>query len=212
MTDPATRMQFMLALRNKGITDQNVLAALEQVPRHEFIEGHFRKHAYEDIALPIPCGQTISQPSVVCHMTQALLVNSRHKVLEIGTGSGYQAAVLSKLARRVYSIERYKSLAREATRRLHILQIPNVTVLGGDGTLGLPDLSPFDRIIVSAAVEDVPAILLDQLTENGIMVLPIGPANNIQTIIRVQKTAEGLEYTEFQDVRFVPLVEGVAED
>ncbi|MEM9716415.1 MAG: protein-L-isoaspartate(D-aspartate) O-methyltransferase [Pseudomonadota bacterium] len=212
MIDPSLRMQFMLTLRNKGLTDREVLSAIEQVPRHEFIEGHFQKHAYEDIALPIACGQTISQPSVVCHMTQALLVNKRHKVLEIGTGSGYQAAVLSKLARRVYSIERHKSLARDATRRLNGLQIPNVTVLGGDGTLGLPDQSPFDRIIVSAAAEDIPSILLDQLNDNGIMVLPVGPANNIQTILRVQKTADGLEYTEFQNVRFVPLVEGVAED
>ena len=212
MNDPATIMRFVLTLRNKGITDKELLAAMEVVPRHEFIEGSFRQHAYEDIALPIPCGQTTSQPSVVCHMTQALLVNNRHKVLEVGTGSGYQAAVLSKLARRVYTIERHKSLAREATARLSRLQVPNVTVLGGDGTLGLPDQSPFDRIIVSAACDDVPALLLDQLADNGIMVLPVGPATAIQTIIRVQKTAEGLDYTEFQSVRFVPLVEGVAED
>ncbi|MEM9210609.1 MAG: protein-L-isoaspartate(D-aspartate) O-methyltransferase [Pseudomonadota bacterium] len=212
MTDAATIMQFVLMLRNKGITDRQVLAAIEQVPRNAFIDGHFKKDAYSDMALPIPGGQTISQPSVICHMTQALNVSNRHKVLEVGTGSGYQAAVLSKMARRVYSIERNKSLAREATHRFNGLRISNVTVLGGDGTLGLPDQSPFDRIIISAAAEDPPALLLDQLAENGIMVLPVGPPNGLQTILRVQKTAAGLDYTEFEPVRFVPLVEGVTED
>ncbi|MEO1563966.1 MAG: protein-L-isoaspartate(D-aspartate) O-methyltransferase [Pseudomonadota bacterium] len=212
MTDPAVKMQYVLTLRNKGVTDREILSAAEEVPRHEFIEGHFQNRAYEDIALPIAGGQTTSQPSVICHMIQALLVNKRHKVLEIGTGSGYQSAILAKLARRVYSMERHKGLARAATHRFNRLGISNVTVLGGDGTLGLPEQSPFDRILISAAAEDVPALLLDQLAENGIMVLPVGPANNIQTVLRVQKTAETLEYTEFKSVRFVPLVEGVDED
>lgn len=212
MIDPAIKMQFVLSLRNKGITDRDLLATMEVVPRHEFIDGHFQDRAYDDIALPIPCGQTTSQPSVVCHMTQALEVGPRHKVLEVGTGSGYQAAILAKLARRVYTIERHKSLARQATERLNRIQVPNVTVLAGDGTLGLPDQAPFDRIIVSAACEDIPALLMQQLADDGVMVLPVGPSNSTQTILRVQKTAEGAEYTEFQDVRFVPLVEGVAED
>ena len=212
MIDAATKMQFVLTLRNKGVTDKELLSVMEVVPRHEFIDGHFQNRAYEDIALPIPCGQTTSQPSVVCYMTQALEVGPRSKVLEIGTGSGYQAAILAKLARRVYTIERHRSLAREATARLNRLQVSNVTVLGGDGAMGLPDQSPFDRIIVSAACEDVPPILYEQLAEDGIMVLPVGPTNGDQTILRVQKSAEGPEYTEFQTVRFVPLVEGVAED
>lgn len=209
--DSATRqMQFVFNLRAAGVTDKRTLAALESIPREEFMEGIFRERAYEDTALPIPCGQTISSPSIVALMTEALSVEPRNKVLEIGTGSGYQAAVLSKLARRVYSVERHKHLAKAASKKLEQLRIPNTVVLHADGTKGLPDQAPFDRILVTAAAEDVPSPLLAQLAIGGALVMPVGSAGQIQNLIKVIKSEEGLEYKELQDVRFVPLIEGLA--
>jgi len=209
--DSATRqMQFVFNLRAAGVTDKRTLAAMESVPREEFMEGIFRERAYEDTALPISCGQTISSPSIVALMTEALGVEPRDKVLEIGTGSGYQAAVLSKLARRIYSVERHKALARTASKKLEELGITNTVVLHADGTEGLPDQAPFDRILVTAAAEDVPSPLLAQLSLGGALVMPVGTAGQIQNLIKVIKSDDGLEYKELQDVRFVPLIEGLA--
>ncbi len=206
------QMQFILGLRSKGITDPRVLKAMEAIPREAFLEGTFQPRAYADTPLPIDCGQTISQPSVVAQMTQALEVTPRCKVLEIGTGSGYQAAILAKLTRRVYTIERHRPLARRAAKRLTSLDLGNVTVITGDGSLGLPAQSPFDRILLTAASEDPPALLLRQLRVGGIMVLPVGQSDTVQTLIKIEKTDKGLVYTELGEVRFVPLLEGIAED
>jgi len=211
MSVPAeTQMQFLYNLRAKGVTDAATLSAMEYVDRGLFVQGHFADRAYEDRALPIPCGQTISQPSVVGLMTQALEVTKRDKVLEIGTGSGYQAAILSHLARRVYTVERHRDLARMARLVIDDLGLVNVTVMTADGSLGLPDQAPFDRILVTAAPEDPPANLLDQLRVGGIMVLPVGQSDSVQSLIKARKTADGVEYSELCDVRFVPLVEGIA--
>ena len=209
---PEQMMQFMFALRSNGVSDKRVLEAMEKVPRHLFVQGHFQPRAYEDMALPIHSGQTISQPSVVGKMTQALDVGPRDKVLEVGTGSGYQAAVLAHLCRRVYSVERHRRLAREARYLLDNLSLVNVIVMTGDGTRGLPDQAPFDRILVTAAAEDPPAPLLEQLRVGGIMVLPVGQTDAVQHLIRVEKTETGLEYSELEAVRFVPLVEGVSQE
>ena len=211
MSVPAeTQMQFLYNLRAKGVTDAATLSAMEHVDRGLFVQGHFADRAYEDRALPIPCGQTISHPSVVGLMTQALEVTKRDKVLEIGTGSGYQAAILSHLARRVYTVERHRDLARMARLVIDDLGLVNVTVMTADGSLGLPDQAPFDRILVTAAPEDPPANLLDQLRVGGIMVLPVGQSDSVQSLIKARKTADGVEYSELCDVRFVPLVEGIA--
>ena len=206
------RMQFILKLRGKGISDSAVLAAMESTPRDVFLEGIFKARAYEDRPLPIGSGQTISQPSVVAKMTEALELNNRCKVLEVGTGSGYQAAILSKLARRVYTVERHRPLAQAARELFRELDYSNVTVVTGDGSLGLPEQAPFDRILLTAAAEDPPANLLAQLKPGGIMVLPVGQTDTVQAMIKVVKTDNGLEYTELGEVRFVPLLEGVATD
>lgn len=211
--DPAeSQMQFVFNLRSRGVTNADVLKAMERTPRAEFLEGIFQERAYEDTPLPISCGQTISQPTVVGLMTQALDVTRRCKVLEIGTGSGYQAAILSHLARRVYSIERHRALALRARELLRRMELGNITVVLGDGSMGLPEQAPFDRIMLTAAAEDPPRTLLDQLRVGGIMVLPVGQSDAVQKLIRVDKSETGYEYTDLGAVRFVPLVEGVAED
>ncbi|MBC6443662.1 MAG: protein-L-isoaspartate(D-aspartate) O-methyltransferase [Rhodobacteraceae bacterium] len=206
------KMRFMSGLRSNGVTDQRVLTAMEKVPRALFVQRTFRDCAYADMALPINSGQTISQPSIVGKMTSALNVGPRDKVLEVGTGSGYQAAVLAHLARRVYTIERHRRLARAARRVIDGLSLVNVIVMTGDGSRGLPDQAPFDRILLTAAAEDLPATLLAQLRVGGIMVLPVGQTDTVQRLLRVEKTKNGLEYRELESVRFVPLVEGVAQD
>jgi len=211
-TDAERKMQFLYALRSKGVTDNAVLGAMEAVDRGPFIRGLFAARAYEDMPLPIACGQTISQPSVVGLMTQALEVSARDKVLEIGTGSGYQAAILSKLARRVYTIDRHRRLVHEARAVFDALDLTNITAITADGSFGLPEQAPFDRIIVTAAAEDPPGPLLAQLKEGGIMVLPVGQSDAVQHLIRVRKTADGLEYDEMRAVRFVPLLEGLGKD
>ncbi|MGB3244970.1 MAG: protein-L-isoaspartate(D-aspartate) O-methyltransferase [Sulfitobacter sp.] len=210
--DAERKMQFLYALRSKGVTDARVLNAMEAIDRGPFIKGLFAERAYEDMPLPIACGQTISQPSVVGLMTQALEVSPRDKVLEIGTGSGYQAAILSKLARRVYTIDRHRRLVREAREIFDMLDLGNITAISADGSFGLPEQAPFDRIIVTAAAEDPPGPLLAQLKEGGIMVLPVGQSDAVQHLIRVRKTADGLEYDELRAVRFVPLLEGLGKD
>jgi protein-L-isoaspartate(D-aspartate) O-methyltransferase len=205
-------MQFLFALRSRGVTDSAVLTAMETIDRGAFVRGLFASRAYEDTPLPIACGQTISQPSVVGLMTQALEVSPRDKVLEVGTGSGYQAAILSQLARRVYTVDRHSRLVREARAVFDELGLTNITAFTADGSFGLPDQAPFDRIIVTAAAEDPPGPLLAQLKIGGIMVLPVGQSDTVQSLIRVRRTETGLEYDELRPVRFVPLVEGVARD
>ncbi|RFU13583.1 protein-L-isoaspartate(D-aspartate) O-methyltransferase [Rhodobacteraceae bacterium W635] len=210
--DAEQKMQFLFALRSKGVTDARALGAMEKVDRGMFVKGHFEARAYEDMPLPIASGQTISQPSVVGLMTQALNVQPRDKVLEVGTGSGYQAAILSHLARRVYTVDRHRRLTRECEKLFESLDLHNVTVITGDGSFGLAEQAPFDRIIVTAAAEDPPGPLLSQLKEGGIMVLPVGQSDAVQSLIKVTKTPDGLDYHELCPVRFVPLIEGVAQE
>lgn len=206
------KMRFLFALRSKGVTEARVLSAMEAVDRGHFVRGIFAERAYEDMPLPIACGQTISQPSVVGLMTQALAVGPRDTVLEIGTGSGYQAAVLSVLARRVYTVDRHRRLVREAMAVFAALGLPNIVAIAGDGSRGLPEQAPFDRIIVTAAAEDPPGPLLSQLKIGGIMVLPVGQSDTVQSLIRVTRLQSGFDYEELRPVRFVPLVEGMASD
>lgn len=213
MTPEAERkMRFLYEVRSKGVTDDATLAAIETFDRADFITGHFAGRAYDDTPLPISCGQTISQPAIVGLMTQALDVSKRDKVLEIGTGSGYQAAILSRLARRVYSLDRHRQLVDEANARFTSLGLTNITAKHGDGSRGWPEQAPFDRILVTAAAEDPPSPLLAQLKVGGIMVLPVGQSDAVQRLIKVTRTENGLDYEEFQEVRFVPLVEGLGEE
>jgi len=206
------KMQFLYALRSKGVTDTRVLNAMERVDRAAFVKGLFAERAYEDMPLPISCGQTISQPSIVGIMTQALNVQPRHKVLEIGTGSGYQAAILAQLARRVYTVDRYKRLVAEAQTIFTAQDITNITAFTADGSFGFPEHAPFDRILLTAAAEDPPGPLLAQLRVGGIMVLPAGQSDAVQSLIRVTRTEDGYDYEELRAVRFVPLLEGLGAD
>ena len=210
--DADIKMRFLFALRSKGVTDARVLTVMEQVDRASFLTGLFKDRAYDDMPLPIACGQTISQPSVVGLMTQALDLQPRHKVLEIGAGSGYQAAILAKLARRVYTVDRFKRLVTEAQNLFNAQNISNITALTADGSHGLPEQAPFDRILLTAAAEDPPSTLLAQLRIGGIMVLPVGQSDAVQSLIRVTKTQAGLDYEELRTVRFVPLLEGLGQD
>ncbi len=203
------RMRFIYTIRSRGVTDTRVLQAMEKIDRRAFVTGIFADRAYEDMPLPIACGQTISQPSVVALMTEALQVGPRDKVLEIGTGSGYQAAILSQLARRIYTLERHRTLAQAAQKLFDRLGLANITSMVTDGSHGLPDLAPFDRIIVTAAAEDPPGPLLAQLRIGGIMIVPVGQSDTVQTLIRVTRRDDGYEYEELRAVRFVPLVEGL---
>ncbi len=206
------KMRFLFALRSKGVTDKRVLAAMEKIDRGPFVRGLFAERAYEDTPLPIACGQTISQPSVVGLMTQALAVTPRDKVLEVGTGSGYQAAILSQLARRVYTVDRHRRLVREAAALFASLDLNNIIAMTSDGSFGLPDQAPFDRIIVTAAAEDPPGPLLAQLKIGGIMVLPVGRSDAVQSLIKVTRSENGFDYEELRPVRFVPLLEGLGKD
>ena len=213
MIDNATlKMQFLFSLRKAGVLDKQVLDAMERVDRKNFVNGVFSEKAYEDTPLPIACGQTISQPTVVGLMTQALQVTSRDKVLEVGTGSGYQAAILSLLARRVYTIERHSLLVNNATKVFQKLNISNITTILSDGGHGLEQQAPFDRIIVTAASDDPPAPLLSQLKIGGIMIIPVGQSDNMQKLIKIAKTDRGYEYQDLQAVRFVPLVAGTEKE
>ncbi len=211
-TDAERKMQFLFALRSKGVTDARVLTAMELIDRAQFVRGYFAGRAYEDMPLPIACGQTISQPSVVGLMSQALRVSPRDKVLEVGTGSGYQAAILSHLARRVYTVDRHRRLVVAAQAIFTRLDLTNITALTADGSHGLPDQAPFDRILVTAAAEDPPGPLLAQLKIGGIMVLPVGQSDAVQSLIRVTRSEDGFTYDELRPVRFVPLVEGLGKE
>jgi len=212
VSDAERKMQFLYQIRSHGVTDKAVLGAMERVDRGLFVQGLFSERAYDDTPLPISCGQTISQPSVVGLMTQALEITPRDKVLEIGTGSGYQAAILGQLARRVYTIDRFRRLTRTAEALFAQLDYTNVTVFTADGSHGLPDHAPFDKIMVTAAAEDPPGPLLAQLRIGGIMVVPVGQSDAVQSLIRVRRTEEGLRYDELRDVRFVPLLEGLGKE
>jgi protein-L-isoaspartate(D-aspartate) O-methyltransferase len=209
-------MEFLLSLRRRGIGDQAVLRAMDEVPRERFVEADFADSAYADHALPIACGQTISQPYVVAYMTEQLRLRPHHRVLEVGTGSGYQAAVLSRLAREVVSVERYRTLADKARERLQALGYNNVEVVIGDGFAGVLGKAPYDRIIVTAAAEHVPEALLAQLADDGVMVLPLGSQGTglggVQHIIRLNKSQTGLNRETLIAVRFVPLLPGQAQE
>ena len=205
-------MKFLLDMRRRGVMDAAVLRAMEEVPRDKFVMPAHARSAYSDRAMPIPCGQTISQPYVVAYMSEQLEVQPQHHVLEIGTGSGYQAAILSRLAAKVTSIERYRTLADAARIRLKALRYDNVDVIVGDGMAGVPDRAPFDRIIVTAAAEAIPQALLDQLAVGGIMILPLGPQDEHQTLVKLVRTEDGIARTALIDVRFVPLLPGQAQE
>ncbi|CAA7623739.1 protein-L-isoaspartate(D-aspartate) O-methyltransferase [Magnetospirillum sp. UT-4] len=211
MAAPEPRViRLLMELRRQGITDTRTLGAIERVPRELFVAEPFLDQAYENRALPIACGQTVSQPLVVAMMTQALEVTDRTKVLEIGTGSGYQAAVLAQVCRRVYTIERHKPLLQAAEERFRRLRIHNITAKLGDGSRGWPEQAPFERIMVTAAAHDIPPVLVEQLAIGGIMVLPVGEFD--QDLLKVTRTEAGIDIETLGGVRFVPLVEGVAEE
>ncbi len=210
MAEPdARKIRLLMHLRRAGISDAGVLRAMEKVPREMFIPEGWHDRAYEDSALPIECGQTISQPYIVALMTQALELDDRCKILEIGTGSGYQTAILARLARRVYTIERYRALLREAQARFAALKLTNIVAIAADGAKGWPEQAPFDRILVTAAAPGRPDALLDQLKPGGIMIAPVG-AGDPQMLIRYRRTEQGIEEEKLADVRFVPLVPGLA--
>jgi protein-L-isoaspartate(D-aspartate) O-methyltransferase len=209
---PPEKMMFQLTLRRRGISDQAVLRAMEEVPRDAFVAEADRADAYRDSALAIACGQTISQPFVVAYMTEQLKLQKRHRVLEIGTGSGYQAAILSRLATNVLSVERFKTLADTARARLEKLGYHNVEVMVGDGFDIPANVGQFDRIIVTAAMEQIPESLIERLTEDGILIAPIGPRHGVQTLVRFSRTATGLDRKELVDVRFVPALPGIARE
>jgi protein-L-isoaspartate(D-aspartate) O-methyltransferase len=202
------KFQFIFNLRSSGVTNKNLLTAMEDIPRDSFLSQTFQSHAFEDIAIPIDCGQTTTQPSIIGIMCQALCITRRSKVLEIGTGSGYQTAILARLGRRVYSIERYKKLSDAARKTIESLSIANVTILCNDGTAGLVEQAPFDRIMVSAAVDDIPQILLDQLNPEGILVAPVGRGEKLQTIVRVDKRENRFYHTDLKRGRFLSIQEG----
>jgi protein-L-isoaspartate(D-aspartate) O-methyltransferase len=207
---PHEKMKFQLNLRRRGISDQAVLRAMEEVPRERFVEGEDRERAYIDMALPIACGQTISQPFVVAYMTEQLQLQSHHRVLEIGTGSGYQAAVLAHLAGEVVTLERFRLLGERARARL--AELPNVEVIIGDG-FSVPDsLGHFDRIIVTAAMDDIPEALTRILEPEGMLIAPVGSAAGSQMLVRVRRTDGSLERSELIGVRFVPALPGIAKE
>lgn len=212
MTGNAHKIRLVMELRRANVCGTRVLSAIETTPREAFVPEAFKDRAYDDTALPIARGQTISQPHVVAFMTEALKVGKRMKVLEIGMGSGYQAAVLAKLCRRVYTLDRHRSLVLAAEKRLEATGVYNVTALAADGAKGWPEQAPFDRIMVTAAAPALPQALIDQLAPGGIMVVPVGAVGAVQEIIRVIKKEIGYSVERMLEVRFVPLIEGMAAD
>jgi protein-L-isoaspartate(D-aspartate) O-methyltransferase len=209
---PPEKMMFQLILRRRGISDQAVLRAMEEVPREAFVQDADRADAYRDSALGIACGQTISQPFVVAYMTEQLHLQKQHRVLEIGTGSGYQAAILSRLVGDVLTIERFRKLADSARQRLEMLGYYNVEVLLGDGFDVPAGAGQFDRIIVTAAMQQIPDNLLSRLENGGILIAPVGPHHGVQTLVRITRTEGGFERKELVDVRFVPALPGIARE
>jgi protein-L-isoaspartate(D-aspartate) O-methyltransferase len=210
VTIAARKIRLIMELRRAGIGDTHVLSAIERIPREAFVPEAFQDQAYENRALPIDFGQTLSQPGVVAAMTQALSLDRRLKVLEVGTGSGYQAAILSRLCRRLYTVERYKDLQRAAEARFQALRLHNITARVGDGHKGWPEQAPFSRIIVTAAAAEVPGTLVDQLSPGGVMVVPIGLTGRDQSLLRLHRDEAGrLHELALGPVRFVPLVQGM---
>jgi protein-L-isoaspartate(D-aspartate) O-methyltransferase len=210
--NPPEKMMFQLTLRRRGISDQAVLRAMEEIPRDVFVTAADRADAYRDSALGIACGQTISQPFVVAYMTERLQLQKQHRVLEIGTGSGYQAAILSRLCRQVLTIERYRTLADGARARLARLGCDNVEVMLGDGYDIPAAAGTFDRIMVTAAMEQIPDVLTGRLEPGGILIAPVGPHQSTQTLVRVTRTDAGFDRKELVDVRFVPALPGIARE
>jgi protein-L-isoaspartate(D-aspartate) O-methyltransferase len=208
-------ISLIMALRGQGITDQRVLSAIERTPRELFVEAPFASSAYTDSALPIACGQTISQPYIVALSTQELDVQPNHRVLEIGTGSGYQAAVLAQLCRMVYTVERHKPLLRQAEARFRELKLHNIVTRYGDGFQGWPEQAPFDRILLTAAIPEVPQSLTDQLKAGGIMVAPEGgpvsASTNCQQLVKIIRTYEGTSRQSLIPVVFVPMIPGLPQ-
>jgi protein-L-isoaspartate(D-aspartate) O-methyltransferase len=209
---PPEKMMFQLNLRRRGISDQAVLRAMEEIPRDVFVMAADRADAYRDSALAIACGQTISQPFVVAYMTEQLQLKKQHRVLEIGTGSGYQAAILSRLCGQVLTIERYRTLADSARARLEPLACDNVEVMLGDGFDVPANVGEFDRIIVTAAMTQLPETLTQRLEPGGVLIAPIGPQQGVQTLVRVLRTDDGFERKDLVDVRFVPALPGIARE
>jgi protein-L-isoaspartate(D-aspartate) O-methyltransferase len=210
--NPPQKMMFQLNLRRRGISDQAVLRAMEEIPREIFVEAEDRADAYRDSALGIACGQTISQPFVVAYMTEQLQLQKHHRVLEIGTGSGYQAAILARLAGHVLTIERFRTLADRARARLAKLGCDNVEVMLGDGFDVPAEAGNFDRIVVTAAMEQIPDALGQRLEPEGVLIAPVGPQQGTQTLIRMVRTDAGIERKELVDVRFVPALPGIARE
>ena len=210
MSLAARKIRLVMALRQAGISDTQVLSAIERTPREAFVPASFQDQAYENTALPIGHGQTLSQPLVVAMMTQALGPDRRLKVLEIGTGSGYQAAVLARLCRRLYTVERHRALHRAAEARFRDLRLHNITARVGDGARGWPEQAPFSRIIVTAAAPRLPGALVDQLAPGGVLVAPVGRASAEQDLVRLTRGEDGLREEHLGRVRFVPLIEGAA--
>jgi protein-L-isoaspartate(D-aspartate) O-methyltransferase len=216
MTNPRA-IELVMALRKQGITDTRVLSAIETIPRELFVEQPFEMNAYDNSALPIACGQTISQPYVVAFSSQALELDPKHRVLELGTGSGYQAAILSPLCRMVYTVERHKPLLAQAEERFKTLHLRNIVTRHGDGMKGWPEAAPFDRILLSAAVSEVPQILIDQLKPGGILIAPVGgdaqSARGVsQSLTKIVKGEHGTEREDLLPVMFVPMIEGLPRD
>jgi protein-L-isoaspartate(D-aspartate) O-methyltransferase len=209
---PPEKMMFQLTLRRRGISDRRVLRAMEDIPRDVFVEAADRNDAWRDTALAIACGQTISQPFVVAYMTERLELHDKHRVLEIGTGSGYQAAILSRLCREVLTIERFRMLADRARARLEQLHCDNVEIMLGDGFDIPSNLGQFDRIMVTAAMEQIPEALISRLAPEGLLIAPVGPHNGRQSLILIRQTPAGPQRKELFDVRFVPALPGVARE
>ena len=201
------KAKLLMALRAQAIMQPDILAAIETLPRELFIPESLHNHAYENASLPIGHKQTISQPYIVALMTQSLELKKTHRVLEIGTGSGYQAAILSRLCRRVYTLERLRPLLVSAEKRLKELQISNITYRHADGAKGWPEAAPFDRIIITCQVAEIPPVLLDQLKIGGILLAPAGPSGK-EELVRVKRKADGFDHEKLMPVRFVPMLSG----
>ena len=215
MTEPRV-VELLMTLRRQGISNMRVLEAIERTPREAFVDQPFERAAYDNSALPIACGQTISQPYIVAFATQALELDPKHGVLELGTGSGYQAAILAPLCRMVYTVERHKPLLTQAEARFRKLGLANIVTRHGDGLKGWTEAAPFDRILLSAAVENVPQILIDQLKPGGILIAPVGQtassASIPQSLTKMIRTGTGVDQQSLLPVMFVPMIEGLPQD
>src|SRR5215469_9909633 len=203
------KLRLLMELRRSGIGDARVLGAIEKTPREKFVPPAFEDQAYENLALPIGQGQTVSQPYVVALMTEKLELGERHNAVEIGTGSGYQTAVLARLCRRVFSVERHRELLRDAERRFAELRLRNIVCRFGDGTKGWPEQVPYDRVLVTAAAAEVPAALVEGLSPGGVLVAPVGEDHRDQQLVRIRRSDEGFATEHLGLVRFVPLVAGL---